>query len=442
MKLKFAGFLLIAAITVVSMFSSCKKTETATPTDKNLAINTFIHKYMRTDKWYLWYDLAPEVAPNSSAPSDYLNSLLYTKLDKWSFVIDSTTYNSLVGGNYYGYGFSYRWHIDNTLRVSVVFAGSPMDKAGVKRGYEITQINGKKVSYIQNNGLWGSIFGDDAVGVSTTFTIKDDAGNVLTKTLQKASVTQNSVFNEKVFTDVNGVNVGYLYFHTFMTNSGMTELMTAFADFKSKNVKRLVIDLRYNGGGSLSTALGFGDLIKGADKPSSPFVTLQYNSYHTDYNEVGNFATATQISTSLPQSLSGVDKVIFITTPSTASASEVMINCLKPYVDVKVVGDVTDGKPVGMDTQLDKATGMYLFAITFKDVNALGAGDFYSGITPDSYCYDGLNKDFGDPEENCLKQALYYLKNGMFDNSILFKKGVIAYPQPEFKGAQRFYSAF
>lgn len=436
MNLKHARLLIFSAIVFTALLSSCRKTDTETAPSKNKTINTFIHNYLRTEKWYLWYDQAPEVAPDDRDPNEYLNALLYTEKDKWSFVIDTVTYNSLITGTYYGYGFAYRWHIDNTLRVSLVFDNSPMAIAGIKRGYEIMEINGKRVSYIQNNGLWNTILGEDKLGVSNTFKFKDTNGNIFTKTLAKASVTQNTVFNTKIFNNVNGTNVGYLYFHSFMNESGEAELKTAFNNFQANNVTRLVIDLRYNGGGSLLTAVDFGGLIKGADRAGNRFLNLKHNSYHTSTDAYANLAQ-------LAQSLRNVDKVVFITTPSTASASEIMINCLKPYMDVKVVGDVTDGKPVGMEAAEDKTTGMLLVAITFKTVNSLGVGDYFSGITPDAYCYDGLDKEFGDENENCLKQALYYLKNSSFDNSILSKKSSVVTPaQPEFRGVKRLISAF
>ena len=137
---------------------------------------------------------------------------------------------------------------------------------------------------------------------------------------------------------------------------------------------------------------------------------LEYNTYiSSDWNQTFNFAT-----TASPLDLS---RVVFITTRSTASASEVVINSLKPYIDVYIVGDTTHGKPCGMNLwgyPFDAASESefyYLFApVTFEYTNAYWQGRFYDGMVPNELATDDIMHDFGDPNEHSLKTAIALLE--------------------------------
>ena len=115
-------------------------------------------------------------------------------------------------------------------------------------------------------------------------------------------------------------------------------------------------------------------------------------------------------TTSYPLDLS---KVIVITSRSTASASEAVMNGLKPYMDVISVGDTTDGKPTGM-YEFDMAQTYSMFPVMFKTVNALGEGDFFGGIAPGKIETDDITHDFSDKKELCLRDAIRYLETNSF----------------------------
>jgi C-terminal processing protease CtpA/Prc len=130
-----------------------------------------------------------------------------------------------------------------------------------------------------------------------------------------------------------------------------------------------------------------------------------------------------------PLSLS---RIVIICTRETASASETVINGLKPFLDVKLVGDTTNGKPTGMNvwSYADK----FIFApITFKMVNSAGQGDFFAGFPPDKYVVDDITHDFPDRNESCLKEAISYLETGSFSTkgSYIFKHYVQHSEKPE-----------
>jgi C-terminal processing protease CtpA/Prc len=179
---------------------------------------------------------------------------------------------------------------------------------------------------------------------------------------------------------------------------GEDELRAAFAEFRAAGVTQLVIDLRYNGGGLLSTAAVLGSLID-QNGAGQPLIVETYNNLHQDMNRHRLMFTEAQAV--------DIQRVVFLTTGRTASASEQVINGLAPYLDVKVVGSRTLGKPVGADswTHCDYA----IAPITFHSLNAAGQGDYFDGIEPECEVPDDLLHELGDPDEAQLHAALRLL---------------------------------
>jgi C-terminal processing protease CtpA/Prc len=186
-------------------------------------------------------------------------------------------------------------------------------------------------------------------------------------------------------------------FTTFV-RPGEDELRAAFTRFRDAGVTQLVIDLRYNGGGLLSTAAVLGSLID-QDGAGEPLILETYNDRHQEMNRRRLMFTE-------PEAVN-VPRVVFLATGRTASASEQVINGLAPYLDVKVVGSRTLGKPVGADswTHCDYA----IAPITFHSLNAAGQGDYFNGIEPLCEVPDDLLHELGDPNEAQLRAALRVL---------------------------------
>lgn len=146
------------------------------------------------------------------------------------------------------------------------------------------------------------------------------------------------------------------------------------------------------------------NLLVGNSAENELFNTSQYNRYKSENNE-NTYIEKESNSLNLK-------RVFFITSDGSASASELLINGIKPYIEVILIGKNTHGKPVGMRTFRYK--DMVAAFITFKGINANNEGDYYNGIPIDAATRDGLEKEFGDPEEDCLKQAYYYIENNAF----------------------------
>lgn len=429
-------YLAIYLIVIIIFTTSCKKTETETPeSQETMKINQFIYDVMVEKKWYLWQDEMNVTKPSAETePASYLASLLNKSVDKWSFIIDYESYKQqFERGEYYGLGFSYAFHTDNTLRVAFVFENSPIDKAGIKRGDIISSINGHTIEDIVTNKLWNSVFGDDSSPANVSFEIKNQNNETKTINVQKEIITQNTVLFADTYQLNSGDKVGYIVFQSFIATS-IDELSAVFEKFKTDNVTKLIVDLRYNGGGILDVADHFADLIGGTTLVDKMFSQIKFNTAHDDETQKeGN----TYFFNVLEQS-ANINQIVFLTSKQTASASEALINGLKPYIETVMIGDDTHGKPVGMSgfQYLDQI----LYPVTFKVTNVTGEGDYYSGIKADCYIADGLDKNFGDLEENGLKEAIFYLNNNAFSTPA--KKSLTKYKTPDYEGFRAFIGAY
>jgi C-terminal processing protease CtpA/Prc len=186
-------------------------------------------------------------------------------------------------------------------------------------------------------------------------------------------------------------------FTTFV-RPGEDELRQAFTSFQEAGVQRLVIDLRYNSGGLLSTAALLGSLIDGG-AAGEPLIIETYNDKNQSLNRA-------RLMFETPEAVS-VPEVVFLATGRTASASEQVINGLSPYLNVRMVGSRTLGKPVGADSWVH--CDYAIAPITFHSLNAAGQGDYFNGIQPECEVPDDLLHRLGDPEEAQLQAALRLL---------------------------------
>lgn len=103
-------------------------------------------------------------------------------------------------------------------------------------------------------------------------------------------------------------------------------------------------------------------------------------------------------------------RLVVITSGASASASELVINALRPFKAVLTVGDRTYGEPVGQYAIpfCDK-----IFApVSFTIRNANDEGDYYDGFAPHCPAPDDINDSLGDPAERVLVEALTVAKTG------------------------------
>jgi C-terminal processing protease CtpA/Prc len=274
----------------------------------------------------------------------------------------------------------------------------------VRRGWIVKKLNGTDLApiFISHDGTaYSNLIGASSADVTNTFLFQTPAGKDTTITSQKSAFTLNTVIVADTLHLKSGIT-GHLVFDQFISPSNQ-ELKDAFTYFSQNNIKDLIVDLRYNGGGDLSVLTNMASYVAGSSKFSTPFLKLTFNDKNTKYNTTYNYNTI-----SAPLSIT---RLIVITTRGTASASEDFINGLKPVFDVKTIGDTTNGKPVGM-VGIPYKTDYMFWPISFSLVNASNTGEFYKGIAPIKEVADDITRDWNDRNESCLRESIYYLEHG------------------------------
>lgn len=313
-------------------------------------------------------------------------------------------------GKFIGFGFGMT-RIGNThdLRITQVYAGSPADMAGLERGFRLVGIDGRSIEQIDLNEGINEALGPVVEGDTRTLTIEDGTGNPLPDVqLTKAVVDLDPVAVVSILNDGGDDPVGYIFFRTFISTA-VDELRAAMAQFQQQLIRKVIVDLRYNGGGLVSVAEVLGSLLAGPGNVGMPFFFQEFNSDNMNFNQTSVFHSE---SASLD-----LDKIVFITAGGSASASELLINGLEPYFrdageDIAIIGSPSFGKPVGQSAFDFCDNTQRLRAVTFKTVNVEGYGDYFTGLPVDCPAADDLQSSLGDESEESLSVALNYLHDG------------------------------
>ncbi|MCS6808752.1 MAG: S41 family peptidase [Bacteroidota bacterium] len=366
----------------------------------NLNLPDFLYLGMRDI--YYWHTRVPQNLNVAAfpTPDSLLRFTMVRPEDRFSEIVEDGIgyYNRLTMGTSSPiFGFASAFLGNGEVRITRVLGGSSAEKAGLRRGMRIISVDGQAVPATAS--AWLNIINN--LGMTTTIVAEDREGKRLTANLMR------TVFNEVVvpvvqtFT-VAGKKVGYMVFTSY-TQSAINELQTAFATLKKENVSELILDLRYNGGGSVNTAGALCSHIA-SQLAGTVYVRLTYNSRYAVNNQQATM-------TNQPNGLS-LNRLFVITTNRTASASELTINALRPFIDVKTVGSRSFGKPVGSNIVIHRKSGYMLLLTSFSYYNAVGQADFLNGFAPDIPAEDDLTRDFGDPEEASLRAALYFIQHG------------------------------
>ena len=352
---------------------------------------------------YYWYRELPPLDPALyDSPAAYLDAVRYRPLDAtFSYVDSRQSSNAFFSDSQFiGIGFGTRLVSDDEMRVTQVFPGGPAADAGLARGDRVLAIDGRSIGELAQSGALGGAFGPSELGVTVTLRVKGGDGRERDVTMVKRLVTIPTVSDTRMF-NVDGKRVGYIHFRNFVQPS-IAALDAAFAELGAHGATELVLDLRYNGGGLISVAQHLAGLIGGARTNGQLFCEFFHNDKNGDRNQRLSFGD--------PLGSLDFSRLVVITTRSSASASELIINALRPFIPVTVIGDATFGKPVGQYgfEFCDKV----LFPVAFTLRNARGEGDFFGGFPPDCAAADDLDRQLGDPAEASLAEALHFVRTG------------------------------
>lgn len=475
--MKTTKFFILTGIILLSL-SACKKNKVApTPTPPKATRQEFTLDsiFLYAKQIYYWNDRLPDYdtfnpRQFTSGPKDidnYNQALLkvakYSNPYEWqtgntsakfSYIFDKANKNptssintqasvDLEGnGDDFGIRFGlYGSESNYIIYVTAVYDNSPAQKAGFKRGDIVTKIN--NVSYGSN---YSSEVGplNTALGASSVKLkgIKNDGTTSFDVSLNKAVFKSSPIYNASVFT-ADTKKIGYLAYARFSnSDNSIAKLDSVFDVFSTKGVTDLIIDLRYNGGGYVNTAEHLINLIAPSSVTGTMFseyynstmqngnATIMKNQPLLDgngkirYGNNGQMLTYADVNYTISGNtsyfskkgtLNNVQDIVFLVSGNTASASELVINSLKPHMTVKLVGKTTYGKPIGFfPITLENKYDVY-FSM-FETKNSAGQGGYYAGMTPDVIDYevpDGtVMYDFGDIRDNYISKALNILASG------------------------------
>lgn len=408
MKHKFLFSFLLFSLLLLN--SSCNKENVEPANEQDLLKNAVLDVMTN---WYLWNE---EIADKTSSidlnnfitGQELLKHLKYQPLDNFSNILNKEIYEkSLLQGQSTVaiHGFSTRFDNDGKLFVTYVYANSPAEQVGIERGTEILSVNGMAVSEITN-------FGVNEEGVTNTLEIRQTNGEIETINIGKQVVETNSVLHYEVKT-VGTSKVGYLVFKRFQGTSE-EELSEAFDSFQAEGVTELVLDLRYNSGGLVSIAQYLASIIAPASAQGDLFVKLAFNNIQSAEQDQEILFNNTNYSFNF-------NRLFVITQSRTASASELIIMGLRPYIPVYVIGGKTLGKPVGSSGLSNDNLSYVINATTFRNINKDGFTDYFEGLAVDSEQADSPIVPWGDTNDPALADALFFIANGTFDPTMLLE---------------------
>jgi C-terminal processing protease CtpA/Prc len=447
--------LVVMGLLIAVTFSCSKdRDDEIKPVADSLEVENFIYSAMNI--WYLYKPNVPVLADDRFANKKELNQYLSgfetpedlfyngvtasNSLDRFSFITDDyrELENSFAGvslSNGMDYGLALL--AENSDRVvgfvHYVLPNTSAEAQGLERGMLFTEIDGTPLTITNYSELLSA--------TNYTITVAEITPDGIVETgqtieLTKQEYTENPIFITKTFDNIAGQKVGYLMYNSFTSNFD-DKLNAAFADFKSEGVNALVLDLRYNGGGSVRTATDLAAMITG-QFPGELFSSQVYNPQiqaaleAQDSEQLKNYFNTTISDNKTPINSLNLNKVYVITSDGTASASELVINGLDPYIDVRQVGDTTVGKFQASVTFYDSeapnfnrqgANPNHFYAIQpliLTTANADGTTGFVQGLNPEVPLEERVSTYgvLGDENEPLLKAALDEIRGGRSFNRI------------------------
>ena len=435
MKKTFQFTLLL--LTAVFTFQSCQDNDDVAPTS-NLEVQDFIWKGL--NQYYLWQADVPNLADDRFANQAALNTFLSgypepetlfdalrvdESIDRFSWIVDD--YLELEGqlqgtskNNGVEFGLSYMPGSTTEIfgYVKYIIANSDAANKNIKRGDFFTAVNGTKITAGNYQSLLFSANENYTLNLAD-YNGTTIVGNGKSVSLTKTVLTENPILVNKVIT--SGTHeIGYLMYNAFYADFD-SKLNDAFGALKSTEDTDLVLDLRYNSGGSILSATRLASMITG-QFTGKVFAKQQWNAKiqaffeKEDPNSLNNYFTDKIDST--PINSLNMTKVYILTANGTASASELVINGLKPHISVVQIGDVTVGKNVGSVTLYDSPdftdenrNPKHKYAmqpIVLKIVNSVGFGDYFNGLQPDYLLKETISTYgvLGAPSEPLLSTAI------------------------------------
>jgi len=421
MKLKHIFIALTIGFTSIFVFS-CRKDENSIDPQIQLNFDIMHWMYDEMDDVYYWNTTIPiyNSIKSETDPKVFFERLIYKPEDRWSWLTDdyaalmdefAGTPTSMGIGSIPG-----RIGTSDTVIIIVtyVYSGSPADRAGIKRGDIIVKIDGQEM----DTSNYYSLFNQESYSVNLgsyyngTISSFSNSISLATETIDSNPVVFDTIFQ------FNNTKIGYLVYIEFISGENdalLNDFGNRIDEMKSQGVTDLILDLRYNPGGEISAANYLASCIAPATAVSDKniFVKFKYNSnYQALFESRPEYSPYLfDLFTDNGHNLN-LNRVFFLTGQRSASASELLIIGLKPYMEVVKIGEQTYGKYTGAwvitDNNFPPKHNWAIVPIVSKYSNSEDFTDFKDGLTPDYYIFDNLlqAKAFGDVADPILAKAI------------------------------------
>ncbi len=422
-------FLFYIAILFLFMVSSCSHDDDITSTvdssdenesteisDEIIAINQWIYENLPI--YYLWNDQIPEIDyTQENDPEVYFEKLLYVEEDKWSWITsDYAALEDEFNGEPVTMGYDPSFYLygdgrDVFIVVNFVYPDSPSEEAGLERGDIILSINNMELDTANYYELYS--------GTAYTVELGESLGGAMGYTGESLNLEASVISNDPaIYHDIFTIDedkIGYLVYVEFVSGSSDQFLSTLdgiFDEFNTVGITDLIVDLRYNPGGEIDAASYLASEIAPAGIVANQevLVNMEYNDYWQEYFEYYGTRYADYLSYKFENvaTNANLQRVYFLTTEGTASASELLITGLQPYMDVVLIGEPTYGKYTGAWVIPDDNDEWAMVPIVLKYSNINGYTDFVDGVEPDYIIVDSPISavPFGDISDPAVAQAL------------------------------------
>ncbi|SFB77393.1 Peptidase family S41 [Parapedobacter composti] len=421
-----AGLVPMGVFFAILLVSSCKDD---TPRVTHAEINQWIVDSMRY--WYYWSTAIPDnnQLDFNASPETFFARILNKPTDRFSVIAKAEDLKNQSAGIIRTSGLGFAFFGMGSGRAGVVvryvLEGSPADKAGIERGDIFTRVNGMALT-VDNGGAvqnYGPLQGNETFRLTKGIleengTIREGGEVSLTPV---AGFQEKAIHKESVITTDNGTKVAYLFYNRFLNQP--QELVDAFGRFKAAGVTELIVDERYNLGGSVEIAALLSALIHQGFAINSPFIQYDFNSNFNDVTRTYADMFGAVNGPLVANRNLGLSRVFILATRNSASASELLINNLRPFLGMSGVihiGSTTYGKDeasIIIENSSPRFDGQYAWGIqpiVLKYKNKDGVGDFGLGIQPTYEVQETLPfAPIGSPIDPLIAKALSIIDPGM-----------------------------
>jgi carboxyl-terminal processing protease len=408
-----------AVVAITALITGCKK-ETGSdsggpqPVDTAAATSAKIKDTIidYTRDIYLWYEQIPAGFDEQSyvdpekimvAIREYSRETGFDQpVDRWSFAIKQKEWDEISTGTGQDFGLNIFFRQEGDLRVKSVVKSSASGRAGVERGWRIVTINGNTNITTEN----ADFIIDNLYSTSSTNVVFEKPDGTRQEVTLSASTYQENPIQLDTIYQVSGGKAGYIVFNSFLgdTSQIYADFQRIFNKFASEQVGDVIVDLRYNGGGYVSVQDKLANYLVKSSANGDIMMNQVFNDNYENLNETTRFSKLGSLNPA---------RIFFIVSNNTASASELLINNLRPLMEVKLVGPSrTYGKPVGYFPI--PVGDWYIFPVSFRSTNKSGQGNYFDGLPLDKQVPDGLDRNWGDTRESSLAAVLSYINTGSY----------------------------